>query len=240
MIGSERLSQLLEAAAGDAIGEEFAEALRLARDELGAERVRAHAIFHDDLGGGTARTAPSTTSRRVDRVYDRRPRARAAPGRRAVVHAARPRGRPGRDRVRVRRGIISPPRGLGRWGELVGALAAHLVERYGIDEVARWGFEVWNEANLEVFWTGTQDEYFRLYELAVRAVKAVDERLPVGGPSTAAAGWVADFLDFVVDAGAPLDFLSTHTYGNLPLDVRRGAATCAASTASRCGGRSGA
>lgn len=53
--------------------------------------------------------------------------------------------------------------------------------------------------------------------------KSVDERLLVGGPSTAAAGWIADFLDFVLREGAPLDFLSTHTYGNLPLDVREAA-----------------
>lgn len=72
-----------------------------------------------------------------------------------------------------------------------------------------WGFEVWNEANLEVFWTGTQEEYFRLYEVAARAIKSVDERLLVGGPSTAAAGWISDFLDFVVHEAPPLDFLST-------------------------------
>jgi xylan 1,4-beta-xylosidase len=55
---------------------------------------------------------------------------------------------------------ISVPHDWEAWGALCGALAAHLVERYGIDEVAQWGFEVWNEANLEVFWTGTRDEYF--------------------------------------------------------------------------------
>ena len=39
---------------------------------------------------------------------------------------------------------------------------------------AQWGFEVWNEPNLEVFWTGTQEEYLRLYAEAAAAVKAVD------------------------------------------------------------------
>ena len=119
------------------------------------------------------------------------------------------------------RGIISPPRDWDRWAELCARLAAHLVERYGLERVARFGFEVWNEANLEVFWAGSQDDYFRLYETAARAVKSVDERLPVGGPATAAAGWITDFLDFVRDSESPLDFLSTHTYGNLPLDVGR-------------------
>ena len=115
---------------------------------------------------------------------------------------------------------ISVPHDWEAWGALCRDLAEHLVERYGIDEVAHWGFEVWNEANLEVFWTGTRDEYFLLYDLAVEAVKSVDARLLVGGPATAAAGWIPDFLDHVVETGAPLDFLTTHTYGNLPLDVR--------------------
>ena len=56
------------------------------------------------------------------------------------------------------RGIISPPRDWAEWRDLVAALAQHLVDRYGIDEVPQWGFEVWNEPNLEVFWTGTQDD----------------------------------------------------------------------------------
>jgi xylan 1,4-beta-xylosidase len=119
------------------------------------------------------------------------------------------------------RGIISPPRDWERWGELNRRLAAHLVERFGVEEVSRWGFEIWNEANLEVFWSGTQEEYFRLYDVAARAIKSVDGRLLVGGPATAAAGWVVGFLDFVVANDSPLDFFSTHTYGNLPLDVAR-------------------
>ena len=115
---------------------------------------------------------------------------------------------------------ISVPHDWEAWGTLCGALAAHLVDAVALDEVAGWGFEVWNEANLEVFWTGTRDEYFKLYDLAVEAVKRVDSRLLVGGPATAAAGWIPDFLDHVVETGAPLDFLTTHTYGNLPLDIR--------------------
>ena len=88
--------------------------------------------------------------------------------------------RPG---VRLRRHRL-PPRDWDRWGGLVQRLAGHLVERYGRDEVATWGFEIWNEPNLEVFWAGAS-EYFRLYEVSARAIKSVDARLRVGGPATA-------------------------------------------------------
>ena len=118
-------------------------------------------------------------------------------------------------------GIISPPRDWDRWADLVTALTAHLVDRYGLDEVRdRWSFEVWNEANLDVFWSGTEEEYLRLYDVTVAAVRKVDERLVVGGPSSAAAQWVESLLVHAEESGAPVDFLSTHTYGSPPLDLR--------------------
>ena len=75
-------------------------------------------------------------------------------------------------------------------------------------------------ANLEVFWSGTAQEYFRLYDVSAAAIRAVDPGLRVGGPASAAAGWIGEFLDHVADSGAPVDFLSTHVYGNVPLDLR--------------------
>jgi len=116
--------------------------------------------------------------------------------------------------------IISPPKDYQRWGDLVHALTGHLVERFGLEEVLTWDFEVWNEPNLEVFWAGTKAEWLHLYDVTAAAVKAVNPRLSVGGPSTAAAGWVDDLLAHCQISGAPVDFVSTHTYGSPPLDVR--------------------
>ena len=119
------------------------------------------------------------------------------------------------------RAIVSPPKDWQRWYDLIRDLTAHLVERYGRDEVVEhWSFEVWNEANLEVFWSGTPGEYMKLYDVTVGAVREVDERLVVGGPSSAAAGWVEELLAHVDRTGSPLDFVSTHTYGSPPLDFR--------------------
>jgi len=76
---------------------------------------------------------------------------------------------------------VTPPKDYGRWAEFIGRLATHWIERYGIDEVSTWFFEVWNEPNLKVFWTGTQADYFKLYRLTAQAIKKVDKRLQVGG-----------------------------------------------------------
>ena len=71
-----------------------------------------------------------------------------------------------------------------------------------------------------MFWSGTPEEYFRLYDVSAGAVKAVHPDLRVGGPSSAAAGWIGELLGHLNGSDLPLDFLSTHVYGNVPLDLR--------------------
>jgi xylan 1,4-beta-xylosidase len=109
----------------------------------------------------------------------------------------------------------SPPKNYTVWDDMIKALATHLVARYGIDEVATWKFEVWNEPNLD-FWGGDpkQQTYFELYDHTARDLKSVSPRLQVGGPATAQAAWVTPFLAHVHSVNAPIDFVSTHVYGN--------------------------
>ena len=222
MIGAEHLSQLEDdgRSGGRPIGPEFEGALRLVREELRVEAVRAHAILGDDLG--TYREVdgrPVHDFSGIDRIYDRV----LGLGLRPIVELSfMPRDLASDPSKTVfdYGAIVSPPRDWERWERLVHELTLHLVERYGLDEVRRWAFEVWNEANLEVFWSGTRDEYLRLYELSARAVKGVDAELVVGGPASAAGKWVDDLLAFCRETGVPIDFVSTHTYGNAPLDLR--------------------
>jgi xylan 1,4-beta-xylosidase len=223
LVGSERLTQLRfgDLGNGHPIGEEFTEALRIAHADLGVTAVRAHAVLHDDnhvvtRGDDGALVFDFTI---VDDLYDQI----LALGIHPVVELGFMPAAIARDpeqTVFEYRGIISPPRDWAEWHQTVGALVAHLVERYGVDEVARWGFEVWNEPNLEVFWTGTQEDYLRLYEEAARAIKSIDTRLTVGGPSTAASEWVEALAAYAEKHSLPLELATTHTYGNLPLDFR--------------------
>jgi xylan 1,4-beta-xylosidase len=217
MIGSEHLSHMLSTAlsGGRPIGREVTEALRIARDELRVETVRAHGILCDDLG--VYRKGRAHDFSGIDRVYDQL----LDMGLRPVVELSfmpRDLASDPSKTVFAYEAIVSPPKDWDRWGDLVQSLAAHLIERYGAAEVRdRWSFEVWNEANLEVFWSGTPDEYVRLYDVSAKAIKQVDPGLRVGGPSSAAAGWVDELLS---SAETPVDFVSTHTYGSPPLDLR--------------------
>ena len=223
MVGSERLSQLGEGTDGHGhdIGAEFATALRLAHDDLAVTHVRAHAILHDDLC--VARRDENGVLHfdfdRVNAIYDQL----LSLGLRPVVELSFMPAALARDpgqTVFTYRGIISPPADFAEWRALVTALTSHLVDRYGLDEVLQWAFEVWNEPNLVVFWAGTPEEYLQLYDESVHAVKSVDPRLRVGGPASSAGEWVHRLTDHVARTGVPMDFVSTHTYGNLPVDLR--------------------
>jgi xylan 1,4-beta-xylosidase len=110
---------------------------------------------------------------------------------------------------------VAPPKDYGKWDDLITQLAKHLISRYGIDEVSQWYFEVWNEPNLD-FWGGDprQATYFELYDHTARALKAVSPRLRVGGPATAQAAWADVFIRHCADNHVPVDFVSSHVYGN--------------------------
>jgi xylan 1,4-beta-xylosidase len=110
---------------------------------------------------------------------------------------------------------VSPPKDYAIWDDMITRLVKHLIERYGIDEVSSWYFEVWNEPNLD-FWTGAprQKSYFDLYDHTARDIKAVSPKLRVGGPATAQAAWVGDMIKHADHDHVPLDFVSTHVYGN--------------------------
>ena len=110
---------------------------------------------------------------------------------------------------------ISPPASYAKWDALITAFARHLIARYGINEVSQWYFEVWNEPNIG-FWGGkpAQSTYFALYDHTARALKSVSTRLRVGGPATAQAAWVGDMIAHAAKDHVPLDFVSTHVYGD--------------------------
>ncbi len=222
MIGAEHVSQLgYDGGPGpDHLGTEYAAALARMHDEVGVTHVRAHAILDDEnavvVDGDDGPVVDATT------VIDLYTRLRTL-GLRPVVELGFMPGALARDpdqTVFTYQGIISPPTDWDAWGRVVRKLVAALVDHFGLDEVRQWPFEVWNEPNLGVFWDGTPAEYFRLYDVAAHAVKAVDADLLVGGPATAAVGWIGTFLDHVVAVDTPLDFLATHVYGVPPLDLR--------------------
>ena len=209
MFGSERAIVTLR--------ESWRNDLRAVKKITGFEYVRFHAIFHDEMGVYTEDETgkPVFNFTYVDQVYDgllengTRPYVelsfmpKALSSNASALHAF------------FYKQNVAPPKDYAKWDTMMAAFVGHLVERYGIEEVSKWYFEVWNEPNID-FWAGEPKEstYYELYDHTARAIKGVNSRLRVGGPSTAQAAWVDRFIAHCVAQNVPLDFVSTHVYGN--------------------------
>jgi xylan 1,4-beta-xylosidase len=188
--------------------------LKTVTDELGFRYIRFHAIFHDVLG--TVKIEDGKTVydwTKIDQLYDDLLSRHIKP---FVELGFTPEAlATSKNSIFYWQGNTSHPKPEG-WCDLIDAFTRHIEARYGKDEVRSWFFEVWNEPNLSGFFEGAdQKAYFELYDQTAKTLKAVDLELKVGGPSTAGAAWVPEFLAHVKQSGAPVDFVTTHTYGVL-------------------------
>lgn len=121
-------------------------------------------------------------------------------------------------------GWAYPPKDFAKWEELVFQWAKHCAERYGSDEVLRWYWQTWNEPNID-YWRGTREEFFKLHDHAIHAVRRAIPGAKVGGPDLA-GGKGGDFLEAFLnhclkgrnratgETGTPLDFISFHAKGS--------------------------
>lgn len=197
--------------------ESYRDDIRAVKQVADFKYVRFHAIFHDEVGvyNEDEHGNPVYNFSYVDQIYDGLLKEGVKP---FVEISFMPRKlafNPDALHPFWYKPNVSPPKSLDRWDDLIEHFARHLVDRYGIDEVSTWYFEVWNEPNID-FWNGIPRErsYFELYAHTARALKNVDPRLRVGGPATAAAAWVEDFLKFTAANHLPVDFVSTHAYAD--------------------------
>jgi len=181
------------------------------------EFVRFHAIFQDEVGmyDEDAAGNPVYNFSYVDQIYDGLLENKVRPFVEMSFMPKKLTSDPNALHAFWYKQNVAPPKDWNRWGQMIEAFTRHLVQRYGLDEVSQWYFEVWNEPNLD-FWVGNpKDEtYYQLYDQAVLAVKRVSPRLRVGGPSTAQAAWADRFLAHCKEKNIPVDFVSSHVYGN--------------------------
>jgi xylan 1,4-beta-xylosidase len=187
--------------------------LAIVKRECGFKYIRFHGLLHDEMGvyDEDKNGNPIYNFQYVDALYDSILNLGMKP---FVEFAFMPEKLKSTDKtIFWWKGNISPPKDYDKWQKLIQALVKHWTERYGEDEVKHWYFEVWNEPNLDFFFSGTQAEYFKMYEYSAKAVKSVSPKYRIGGPATAGRGWITETIDFANKNKVPLDFITTHDYG---------------------------
>src|SRR5216684_643404 len=196
--------------------ESYREDLRQVKRITAFKYVRFHAIFHDEAGiyDENDTGQPVYNFSYLDQIYD----GILANGVRPFVELSfMPKKLASKEIIQAfwYKPNVAPPKDWAKWDDLISQFTRHLVDRYGIDEVSQWYFEVWNEPNLD-FWGGvpSQATYWELYDHTARDIKGVNEKLRVGGPATAQAAWADAFIQHCAEKHVPVDFVSSHVYGN--------------------------
>ena len=159
------------------------EQLKIVAHECGFKYCRFHGLFHDDMFVCRTLNGKSVFNwQYVDDLFDRmldigvRPFVELGFCPRELASVC--------DITFWWKGHGSPPKDYAKWADLVANFTRHCIQRYGIEEVREWYFEVWNEPNLDFFFAGTKTQYFELYKTTAETLKSIDAGIRVGGPST--------------------------------------------------------
>ncbi|MCJ8208613.1 glycoside hydrolase [Mucilaginibacter sp. RS28] len=187
--------------------------LRMAKQECGFEYIRFHGLLADDMGVyREERGRPVLNWQYIDELFDFLISIKMKP---FVEIGFMPAALASGDKtIFWWKGNITPPKDYNKWNDLIRSLVKHWTERYGREEVKTWYFEVWNEPNLRnLFFSGSHEDYFKLYRETASAVKSVDAVYRVGGPGSAGNAWIPDLINFCSTNKVPIDFISTHDYG---------------------------
>jgi hypothetical protein len=122
-------------------------------------------------------------------------------------------------------GNADPPTDFGEWGAFIEELCRQLVSLYGRETVSQWRFRMGTECQGKDRFTGTQEEFHKLYDHAATAVKRVLPDAKFGpfnlagnpdGPNVSFHALVEHCLNETNHAtgkvGSPLDFASVSAY----------------------------
>ncbi len=201
--------------ANEGLRADWQQQLATVQREIGFQYIRFHGILHDDMGvyKEDRQGHPEYNFQYVDALYDALLKLHIRP---FVELTFMPSAlASGPQTVFWWKGNITPPKDPAKWNALIRAFTAHMLQRYGADEVQQWYFEVWNEPDLhDGFFTGSLDDYLALYKNTAEAIKAECPHCRVGGPASAIGyGFEEAFEKYVVANNVPADFVSTHAYG---------------------------
>lgn len=190
--------------------------LQQCQKELGFKHVRFHGILSDDMFTYVSNNPQDPNAQRIfsffntDQICDFLLSIGIKP---FIELSFMPTAiSSGNDTVFSYHGNINPPKNYSEWKNVIKVFITHLKDRYGTEQISQWFFEVWNEPNLQAFWRGTQQAYFKLYQATAITIKSVNKNFRVGGPATADNQWISAFVDFCTAKKVPVDFISTHHY----------------------------
>ncbi len=203
--------------ARDLLFSDVQDLVRRMQGEIGFGYIYFHGLLSDDmrLCSRTADGSIAMSYAYVDKVLD----FVLQQGLKPIVELGfMPEALAKNPRRRFLNDCVSEPQSLSEWGEMITLLAAHLIRRYGADEVTSWLFTPWStpESSVALFGFSSDEAFYEFYRTTWQALKTVDARLSVGTPNTyylrGQDNWYLPFVSWCEEHGCPPDFLAFHYY----------------------------
>ncbi len=146
--------------------------------------------------------------------------------------------------IHIKQYRLMPPADPNQWARICEGIIRHYNEGWaeGYHMGIRY-WEIWNEPDNSPdlaenqMWWGTEEEFFNLYDVAAKHLKACFPELKIGGfascgfygilekeasPDAACSprtqyflDFFDDFLAYIREHGSPMDFFSWHSYGSI-------------------------
>lgn len=110
---------------------------------------------------------------------------------------------------------LGAPNRLAEWDAYIAAVIQHCKQKY---DIANWYWIFGNEPGVAQFSMGSEEEFFQLYQRAVKVAAEVYPQIRFGAASFAHQDWLHRFIDRCGQAGIRADLISWHHYGILPED----------------------
>ena len=125
-------------------------------------------------------------------------------------------------------GVI-PPKDYKKWAKI----CEHIIRHYneGWADGYHWDiqyWEIWNEPdlgfkdgrwknNMSPTWNGSDEDFFRFYEIAANHLNKCFPDLKIGGPALCENNdWAENFLKYMSEHNVKMDFFSYHLYASGP------------------------
>jgi len=194
------------------------EQLRLLQREVGFRYVRFHGIFDDEMMvyGENERGEVALNFMYSDRLFDFMRSIGLRPFLELSFLPTELAGEANHT-VFYKKSYVGAPSDLRKWSEMVRQFIVHYINKYGIEEVREWYFEIWNEPEVHLFWPDSFEAYGEFFDSTYKAIKSVHPGLRAGGTgiitvSMAQTDWLERFLAFTKTHDCMPDFISCHSY----------------------------
>lgn len=107
-----------------------------------------------------------------------------------------------------------PPKDYDQWQAFISYIVDYIYNQQGVKDA---DYRIWEEADLKMFWKGTPDEFYKLYNYSVNGIKAIHPNAKITfGNAVIESDLMHGMISYVAKNNLSLDYIIFHPFGAAP------------------------